>query len=95
VQFRITPHHGFTSSTRPANSVDLLGQRLGESHGGASFARVSPDEITATWGEGPASTQRGYERAESGRRAVLEILRDVCDGAPELELDWYAVGFFE
>lgn len=91
MRFRITPHKGFTSSTRPANAVDLLWQRLGESRGKASFDRVGRDEISATWGEGPASTKRD-DRAEIGRRAVLEILREVCEGAPEL--DRYAVGFF-
>jgi len=41
----------------------------------------------------PASMERD-ERAEIGRRAVLDIVCDVCESAPELELDWFAVGFF-
>jgi hypothetical protein len=93
VKFRIAPHAGFASSTRPANAVDLLWQRLGSSHDEASFARVGPDEISAAWGE-DALAVSGDERAEVGRRAVLEIVRDVCERAPELELDWFAVGFF-
>jgi hypothetical protein len=73
--------------------MDLLWQRLSASHGETSFAKVGP-EIEATWGEDvPASMERD-ERAEIGRRAVLDIVRDVCERAPELELDWFAVGFF-
>jgi hypothetical protein len=73
--------------------MDLLWQRLDRSHDGASFARVGP-EISATWGEDVPSSMERDERAELGRRAVLRILRDVCEGAPELELDWFAVSFF-
>lgn len=73
--------------------MDLLWQRLGASHDDASFAKVGP-EITATWGEdAPASMERD-ERAEIGRLAVLEIVRDVCERTPELQLDWFAIGFF-
>jgi hypothetical protein len=31
-------------------------------------------------------------RAELGHRAVLGIVRKVCERAPELEWDWFAVG---
>ncbi len=31
------------------------------------------------------------ERAEVGRTAVLEVLGEVCERAPELCLDWFAV----
>jgi hypothetical protein len=31
------------------------------------------------------------ELIELGRLAVLEIVRDVCRRAPELELEWFAV----
>jgi hypothetical protein len=76
-------------STRPANAIDLLWQRLGASHDEVSFAKVG-DEIRATWGEDvPVSMERD-ERAEIGRRAVLDIVRDACERTPELELDWFA-----
>jgi hypothetical protein len=95
VKFRIAPHAGFvSSSTRPANAVDLLWQRLGSGRDEASFARLGPDEIGAAWGD-DALAVRGDERSEIARRAVLEIVRDVCERAPELELDWFAVGFFD
>jgi hypothetical protein len=93
VKFRIAPHSGFTASRRPANAIDLLWQRLSAGHDEASFAKVGL-EIEVTWGEDlPVSMERD-ERAEIGRRAVLEIVRDVCERAPELELDWFAVGFY-
>jgi hypothetical protein len=70
--------------------MDLLWQRLGASHDEPSFAKVGP-EISATWGEdAPASMERD-ERAEIGRRAVLDIVIGVCELAPELNSDWFAV----
>jgi hypothetical protein len=71
----------------------LLWQRLGGSYDDVSFAKIGP-EICAEWGEdAPASLERDV-RGEIGRREVLAILRSVCERAPELELDWFAVGFF-
>ena len=55
-----------------------------------SFAKVGT-EIRATWREdAPVSMERD-ERVEMGRRAILNILQDVCDRTPELRFDWYAV----
>lgn len=93
MKFRITSHSGFTASTRLANAVDLLWQRLGAIHDEVSFAKVG-SEITATWGEDVPASLKPDERAEIGRRAVLDIVRGVCERAPELELDWFAVGVF-
>jgi hypothetical protein len=31
------------------------------------------------------------ERTDVGRRAVLEVVGEVCERAPDLKLDWYAV----
>ncbi len=93
MQFRITPHAGHAAPTPPADAIDLLWQRIGASRDGMTFARVGP-ELSATWGEdAPASMERD-ERAELGRRAVLAILRDVCESSPDLALEWFAVGFF-
>jgi hypothetical protein len=87
VQFRITPHSGYAS---PADALDLLLQRLGASRDEVSFAKVGPQIRATTAEDAPVSMTRD-ERADIGRRAVLEIVRDVCDGAPELKSDWFAV----
>lgn len=90
MRLRITVHAG-SMATRPANALDLLWQRLGADHDGASFVKVGPDEIGATLGHNvPAMAG---ERLETERRALLEIVSDLCERAPELELDWFAVGF--
>ena len=79
-----------TASTRPANAMDLLWQRLDASRDETSFTKVGA-EIRATWGEdAPVSMERD-ERDELGRRAVLDIVIDVCERAPELNSDWFAV----
>jgi hypothetical protein len=90
VNFRITLHSGFTASTRPANAIDLLWQGLDGSRGEASFAKVGA-EIRATWRkDAPVSMERD-ERAELGRRVILEIVTAVCERPPELNPDWFAV----
>jgi hypothetical protein len=71
--------------------MDLLWQGLDSGHDEASFRKVG-DEIRATWGEdGPASVERDLERAEVGRRAILNIVIAVCERTPELNSDWFAV----
>ena len=93
MKFRITPHSGHTAPMPPADAIDVLWERLGGRRDGTSFARVG-SEISASWGEdAPASMERD-ERVELGRRAVLAILREVCESTPELELGWFAVGYF-
>ena len=92
MKFLIGPHSG-SLSTPPGDAIDLLWQRLGESRDEVSFAKVGP-EISATWGDDASPSRMREERAEIGRRAVLEVLRDVCERSPELELDWFAIGFF-
>jgi hypothetical protein len=92
MRFRISRHSGRGSSTRPADAVDRLWQRLGTSHDQASFGKVG-SEIWATWGVDVPTSMEQDERAEIGRRVVLDIVRDVCERSPELEFDWFSVGF--
>jgi hypothetical protein len=74
----------------PADALDLLWQQLGSEREAMSFERL-PDEITAiTDGDAPVSMTRD-ERIHIGRRAVLDIVREVCEEAPELRSDWFAV----
>jgi hypothetical protein len=87
VQFRITHHSGFAA---PTEALDLLCARLGARRDGVSFAKVGGQIRAATQEDAPVSMTRD-ERLEIGRRAVLELVRDACDGAPELKSDWFAV----
>lgn len=87
MQFRITLHSGFTAR---ADALELLSQQLGASRDGARFAKVGA-EITATWGEdAPVAMERDVQE-EIGRRAVLDIVVDVCELTPGLNEDWFAV----
>jgi len=88
VKFRITVHSGFDA---PADALELLWQRLGPRREETRFAKGGA-EITATWGEdAPVSMERA-ERAVIGRRAVLDIVREICERSPELQSDWFAIG---
>lgn len=70
--------------------MDLLWQRLGANHDEASLTKTGP-EIMATWGDDVPVSMEQDERTEIGRRAVLDIVIDVCARAPELNSDWFAV----
>ncbi len=87
MQFRIKHHSGFAV---PADAVDVLWARLGASRDGVSFAKLG-SEIRATTGEDAPVSMTRDERLEVGRSAVLELVQEVCDGAPELKSDWFAV----
>lgn len=70
--------------------MGLLGERIPKRCEEVRFS-VSGDQIEARLDcDRPVSTMRD-ERVEIGRRAVLEALEQVCERAPELRLDWYAV----
>jgi hypothetical protein len=87
MDFKITRHSGFSA---PPNALDLLWERLGSSQNGVSFAR-GPGQIRVKFREeAPVSMMRD-EREEFGRAAVLKIVREVCERAPELTFGWYAV----
>ena len=90
VVYRITPHLGSPRPRWDAEAMQLLWHRLDLSRGDMAFSRVGP-EITATWQlDAPFPVERD-ELIELGRLAVLEIVRDVCRRAPELEFEWFAV----
>ncbi len=93
MKFRITTHSAaHSASSPPPDAIELLWKRLGPRREEASFARAGAD-ITATWrGDEHISSSRD-ERAEVGRHAVLEIVSGVCETAPELAADWFAVSF--
>jgi hypothetical protein len=88
VRFRITRHSGYSP---PQDALELLLARLGPNRDGASFAKVGA-EIWATMESDAPVSMTQDERADIGRRAVLNIMREACDGAPGLNSDWFAVG---
>jgi hypothetical protein len=67
VQFRITPHSGYTP---PADALETLWQRLGTRRDEVSFAKIGSEITARTGDEAPVSMTRD-ERVEIGRRAVL------------------------
>jgi hypothetical protein len=87
VQFRIIPHSALAP---PSDALDLLWEQLGGHHEDVSFAKAGP-EIAASTGEDAPVSMTVDERVEIGRRAVLDIVREVCEGAPGLRSDWFAV----
>jgi hypothetical protein len=87
VLFRITYHSGFSP---PADALDLLMQKLGTERSKVSFSK-SNSEIRASWNGYRASSTTPEEHGEIGRRAVLDIVREVCELTPGLQLDWFAV----
>ncbi len=87
MEFRITLHSGRKA---PAQALDVLLARLGASRDGARFAGMGT-EIRATVAEDAPVSMDREEREEIGRRVVLEIVRDVCEGAADLDCDWFAV----
>ncbi len=87
MRFRITRH---ANASPPEDALDLLTTRIGGRRQDVRFARVG-GEIRANLDRDEPVAMTHDERADIGRRAVLEIVADVCDRAPELNLDWYAV----
>lgn len=87
MQFRITPH---SAAAPPENALELLWQQLGSDRDEVSFSKVGA-EITAMTGEDAPVSMTRDERSEIGRRAILDLVREVCDEAPELRSDWFAV----
>ena len=93
MQFRITRHSGFTP---PSDALELLlarlgdSQRLGDSDEEFFFAMVGPEIRATTVDDAPVSMTRD-DRAQIGRRAILEFVSEVCEQTPELSLDWFAV----
>jgi len=52
---------------------------------------MAAGEVGASLDREDSVSETNDERVEIGRRAVLGALEEICDGAPELMLDWYAV----
>ncbi len=87
MKFRITRH---ATAAPPEDALDLLSTRIGRSREDVHFARVG-GEIRANIDRDEPVAMTNDERTDIGRRAVLEIVAEVCERAPELKLDWFAV----
>jgi hypothetical protein len=87
MSFRITRHSGHGA---PADALSLLLGHLEAKRGSARFSKVGA-EIRVTLKDDPPISMERDEREEIGRSAVFDIVREVCDGVPELESDWFAV----
>lgn len=87
MKFRITRH---ANGSPPDDALDLLAERIGSKREDVSFARQG-QEIRADLDRDDQIAMTHDERTDIGRRAVLGIVADVCESAPELKLDWFAV----
>ncbi|HUB73801.1 MAG TPA: hypothetical protein VL979_07175 [Solirubrobacteraceae bacterium] len=87
MQFRISPH---SAVSPPADALERLWQQLGPSRDELTFALAGP-EIRADTGEDEPVSMTRDERSEIGRRVILAVLGEVCEEAPELQADWFAV----
>ncbi len=87
MKFRITRH---ASGSPPEGALELLAERMGARRQGVSFVCVG-QEIRANIQRDDPVAMTQDERLDIGRRAVLQIVADVCEPSPELKLDWFAV----
>jgi hypothetical protein len=68
----------------------LLSERIPKRCEEVRFS-VSGEEIVASLDSDASVSMAREERVELGRRVVLGALEEVCERAPELRIDWYAV----
>jgi len=87
VKFAITPHAG---SGAPPDALDRLWDRLPARSEEAKFKRTARDIQATLLQDEPVATESDV-REELGRRTLLGILEEVCEGSPGLRFDWYAV----
>ena len=93
MRFRITPHRGARASPPPDDAMALLWQRLGPNRDDMSFYKVG-NEIRVEWGDDPPPSMgqdERAERAERGRGEILDLVMEVCQRAPDVNSDWFAV----
>lgn len=70
--------------------MSLLCERLPHDCEDVCFS-MSAGEIGASLDRDDSVSVTQDERVEIGRRAVLGALEEICERAPALKLDWYAV----
>jgi hypothetical protein len=72
--------------------MELLLRRLGAERDEISFEMMGSEIRAATDDSRGDSTTR-EARVEIAREAVFDIVCEACEGAPELEADWFAVSY--
>jgi hypothetical protein len=87
MRFRITRH---ASASPPEHALDLLAERIGSRREDVRFSRNGP-AITASIDRDDPVAMTHDERTDIGRRAVLGAVAEICERAPDLKLDWFAV----
>ena len=87
MRFKVTRH---SAERPPEGVVALLGERIPRRREDVMFTSVG-GEIRARLDREDAVWMTQDERIEIGRQAVLEAVGEICERAPELKLDWYAV----
>jgi hypothetical protein len=88
VRFAVTLHSG---SSAPADAIELLWKRLeGRRFEEVSFSRSGAFVRALAVEDAPLSMERD-ERERVGRAAVLGCVQEACEGAPELQYNWFAV----
>lgn len=88
MNYAIAKHSG---ARAPGDALELLWRHLeGRRFEEIYFRRAGRDILVSTGHDTPVAMERD-EREEIGRQEVLDCLREICERAPELELDWYAV----
>ena len=86
--FRITHHSGYAA---PPDALDRLLEQLGDRRGEVAFSKASEAELAAVWEVDVSNAMTQDERADTGRRMIFEIVRDVCEVTPGLDIDWFAI----
>jgi RNA:NAD 2'-phosphotransferase (TPT1/KptA family) len=88
VDFAVTRH---AAQKAPPDALERLWARIeGRRFEDVTFLRTARDIRAASGHDSPISMERD-EREATGRGAVLDCVREICEEAPELPVDWYAV----
>lgn len=83
--FKIAHHSG---TRPPADALDRLLAKLGPERENVRFTKAG-SELRADWRGGASAMS--HEQSEMGRRAVFEMVRDICERSPGLDVEWFAV----
>ncbi len=89
MDFKIA-YHAASRHAPPQGALEALFEALGPVNEEITFA-LGVHEIQATWRGDVSISMTHHERAQIGRRAVLDVVLHTCERLPELDSDWFAV----